>query len=239
MQYGQYDICHWVLSTALMGDAEAAATYNSSYSLRINLTSYTDVFVSLNNGSSPALASNQVTVSEYTEQSFTYKLDQVVYLVAVAYGSKPSFKFTYEYVIPSTIGQPPKLNCTGASYTLSNGSVVCNETQVIIIKKDQEIPKSKPKWAVIAIMGLVSIGIITFYVVDLIDSKYKSKEAKKLKVVNTHLTDYELQPIEKQILDYDDAKAYFNSMKNASASTAIDNRSSSAYLFEKNSTIFT
>lgn len=68
---------------------------------------------------------------------------------------------------------------------------------MIIIKKDREIPKSKPKWAVIAIMGLVSIGVITYYVVDLIESRFKSKEAKKLKIINTHLTDYELQPIEK------------------------------------------
>ncbi len=42
------------------------------------------------------------------------------------------------------------------------------------------------------IMGLISIGIITYYVVDLIDSKRKSRESKKLKVLNTHLTDYEL-----------------------------------------------
>ncbi len=111
-----------------MGNANSAAAYNSSYSLRINVTSYSDVYVTLNNGSTPATASNSVTLSEYTGSSFTYQLDQAVYLIAVAYGSKPSLNFTYEFVVPKPIVTPPKLNCTGYNYTLPNGTVVCNQT---------------------------------------------------------------------------------------------------------------
>jgi len=83
-------------------------------------------------------------------------------------------------------------------------------------------------------MGLVTMGVVIYYVVDTIEEKFQAKKAKKLKVLNTNLTDYELQPIEKQILNYDDAVAYFNTVKNSSATTFYDNRSSSTLMFEKN-----
>lgn len=58
-------------------------------------------------------------------------------------------------------------------------------------------------------MGLIVAGVIIFGIVEAIDERIKRK-GRKPKIINTHLTDYELRPIEKQDLDYDDAIAYFN-----------------------------
>ena len=40
-------------------------------------------------------------------------------------------------------------------------------------------------------------------------------KGKKPKVINSTLTDYELQPIEKQDMNYDEAVLYFNTARNS------------------------
>lgn len=81
-------------------------------------------------------------------------------------------------------------------------------------------------------MGLVLVGIVTFYIITVRDEK-KKKKAKKPKVISTTLTDYELQPIEKQDMNYDEAVMYFNTARNSQrlCSSQIYDEKSSKMIF--------
>lgn len=64
-------------------------------------------------------------------------------------------------------------------------------------------------------MGLILIGIIAYFILSVIEEKQKAKKNKKPKITNTDLTDFELRPIEKQDMNYDEASIYFNSARNS------------------------
>lgn len=65
-------------------------------------------------------------------------------------------------------------------------------------------------------MALIICGTVSYMGISLYEEnkERKKKKLRELRIVNTGLTDYELQPIDKQDLNYEEAMAYFNSARN-------------------------
>ncbi|CDW73743.1 UNKNOWN [Stylonychia lemnae] len=208
------NVCYYAIKPSDYGSAS-----NISY-LNIMINSYKNTYIYLNNGTSPNNAANQTTVDQYTGSNFTVGANQIYYMVVVAYDDSPSINFTYRYYqftpkANETIITPTPnitVTCPGAYYYLY-GIKTCNitETTVQVI----QIIDPKPQYGVLTIMGLVIVGVISYYFVSVCDEKKKKQVLKKQKIINTTLTDYELQPIEKQDMNYDEAVLYFNTARNS------------------------
>lgn len=66
-----------------------------------------------------------------------------------------------------------------------------------------------PLYGSIVIMGLIIAGFIAYFVIEYFIQKRKVAQDKKVSV--THLSDFELRPIDQQDLAYEDAVSLFNS----------------------------
>eukprot|EP00347_Sterkiella_histriomuscorum_P021819 403332654 len=211
-KFVQYSICYWTLKAS---DLTAKTSLNSNASkISVTINTMTNTYLYLNNGTSALKAANETSVSFYSGYQFTFNSDQTVYILAVAYDTSPSLNISYTY-------KWVDLTCNGTYYAL-NGIRYCNYSQpnityitntTIIYVKEQTI-EAKPQIAIYTLLGLIVIGIVLYQIVIVIEGKKKLKK-KPPKVTATDLTDYELAPIEKQNLDYEEAVMYFNTARNS------------------------
>ena len=87
-----------------------------------------------------------------------------------------------------------------------------NNTIIIINQETAESPS--PQYAQILIMALIFSGTISFMGLQAFE-EYRTAKNKESKINITGLTDFELQPIEKQDMNYEEALSYFNTARNS------------------------
>lgn len=122
----------------------------------------------------------------------------------MAYDTKPSLNFTYSYKEYA----PPDIDCNGTTYVVNyvrycnysapNITIIQNNT-IIYVKEG--FTKGKPQYAIYCLLAVIVLGVLTYSVVLTIEQQRSSSKKNEPKVIHSALTDYELAPIEKQILD--------------------------------------
>lgn len=77
-KFVQYSICYWNIKASDFSNRTTANANLSSITVTIN--SFSNVYLYINNGTSPKTAANQTTVEAFSSMTYTFWSNQIIYI---------------------------------------------------------------------------------------------------------------------------------------------------------------